>query len=402
MPVLVPSEVRCHTRATKDFGALYVALVLLSFHAALVLYINSSFIETYISKTSVSSIYIMSALLTVCAFLIIPKILNRFGNVRTVTALTIIEGAALLAMPTIHNPLGITFLFTVHQIAVPLLLFTLDIFMESLTGNCEKSTGGRRGLFLTIMSLTIALSALLSGYLMGDSEPHYTLVYTTSALLLIPFLLIIRLSFKHWTDTPYHETNHVSGFARLLHERDLRNVLLSHFMLQLFFSWMVIYMPLYLHSTLGLSWSEVGHVLFVGLMAYVLLEYVIGVLADTLLGEKEMMALGFLILAVSTSWFTFLDGTSLALLMCAMFFTRVGASLVETTTESYFFKHTKDEDTALISFFRITRPLSIVVGAILGILTLFFVHNQMNLLFAVLGFLMIPGFFFTMRLRDTR
>jgi predicted MFS family arabinose efflux permease len=164
---------------------------------------------------------------------------------------------------------------------------------------------------------------------------------------------------------------------------------------------MVIYTPLYMSTVLEMAWSDIGRILFVGLMAYVLLEYVIGVIADTRLGEKEMMAVGFLILTVSTSWFAFLQDAPIILWMIAMFMTRVGASLVEVTTESYFFKHTNGSDSALISFFRITRPLATVIGAILGTVTLVLI-NRMELLFVVLGLLMIPGFFFTMGLRDTR
>jgi MFS-type transporter involved in bile tolerance (Atg22 family) len=88
--------------------------------------------------------------------------------------------------------------------------------------------------------------------------------------------------------------------------------------------------------------------------------------------------------------------------MIAMFATRVGASLIEATSESYFFKHTNGDDNALISFFRITRPLSYVLGALLGSITLYLFNDQMQFLFMVLAFLMIPGFFFTLKLKDTK
>jgi predicted MFS family arabinose efflux permease len=274
--------------------------------------------------------------------------------------------------------------------------------MESLTGNCEKETGGRRGIFLTIMSLTIAVSALLSGYLIGDHDPEFTLAYLTAAVLLVPFLAIASRSFTRspWiTVSNYHFAN---AFKRLRRDVNVRSVLAAHFILQLFFAWMVVYTPVYLSVHMGFDWEMIGQILFVGLMAYVFLEYIVGLIADNWFGEKEMMALGFLIIAVSTSWFVFLTPETLGLWMIAMFVTRVGASLVEATTESYFFKHTNGNDATLISFFRITRPLSMVVGSLLGMFTLWFVDNQMHLLFVILGLLMIPGFFFTMQLKDTR
>jgi predicted MFS family arabinose efflux permease len=113
-----------------------------------------------------------------------------------------------------------------------------------------------------------------------------------------------------------------------------------------------------------------------------------------------MMALGFAIIAVSTSWIIFLDSTSILAWMVTMFMTRVGASLVEATTESYFFKHTRSKDTNIIGIFRITRPLSYVGGAVLGATTLHYLPFE--LLFIILGLLMLPGMFFAMALNDTK
>ncbi len=400
MPVLVPSEIRCHTRRTRDFGGLYVALVLLSFHWALVIYINSSFLEQFFSHYVVSALYMIGSSLSIIFFLGISKILRRLGNLKVTICFTIIELITLLTLPFATFPLLIAFLFVIHQIAVPIILYSLDIFMEAMIGDCERETGGRRGLFLTIMSFTIALSTLLSGYLIGDTVPQFKLAYITSALLLIPFIFMVIRSFRTYRDTPYEPAAFTHGLQKLLQTKDIRNVFFAHFLLQLFFAWMVIYTPIYLHTVMGFNWELIGQILFVGLMAYVLLEYLIGILADAWIGEKEMMALGFFIMAFATSWFMFIDKTEIGIWMIAMFMTRVGASLVETTTESYFFKHANNNDSALISFFRTTRPLSYLIGAILGSITLFFF--PMNLLFFVLALLMIPGLFFTLALHDTK
>jgi predicted MFS family arabinose efflux permease len=163
---------------------------------------------------------------------------------------------------------------------------------------------------------------------------------------------------------------------------------------------MVIYTPLYLANEAGFDWDAIGLILFVGLMAYVFLEYPVGIIADRYLGEKEMMLGGFLLMAVSTASFTFLAGAPVLLWMLAMFLTRAGASLVEATTESYFFKHTDGTDANIIGFFRITRPLSYVFGALLGSFAL--LYFPLGALFLVLGLLMIVGFSFAFLLKDTR
>ena len=53
-----------------------------------------------------------------------------------------------------------------------------------------------------------------------------------------------------------------------------------------------------------------------------------------------------------------------------LFCSRVGASFVEIMTESYFFKQIGPTDTGFISIFRLARPVSIVLGATIGVLAL--------------------------------
>jgi hypothetical protein len=385
----------------RKFSALYAALVLLSFHWSLVLYINSTFLQEFFTTNTVGILYTVGAILSIVFFLTVSNTLRAVGNVKLVTFATLAEMLALILMATTSSPFVAGLAFIIHAVTVPLILFGLDIFMEQLIGSREGGTGAKRGLFLTILSLTGALATLLAGYLIGDSGADFMLVYTAGALLLIPFLIIIRQAFGKFSDPTYSHIEFIKGISCFWHLRDVRNVFFAHFTLQIFFAWMVIFTPLYLYTEMGFNWEQIGQILFVGLMAYVFLEYVIGVIADRYIGEKEMMALGFLILAVSSSWFIFLETTALLPFMVLMFITRVGASLVETTTESYFFKHTDGRDSVLIGFFRMTRPLSYIVGAVMGTTTLLFLPS-FELIFLALGLLMIPGFFFTMMLKDTK
>ena len=402
MPVPVPSEYRACSRTKPLFGALYGALILLTFHWAVVLYINSSYLEQFVPGTSVGLLYMVSACITILIFLSATKILRRTGNYRFALTTALIECITLMLMAYTQHPVFAVLLFVVHQAVVPLILFTLDIFMEEMIGTSEGGTGSKRGLLLTLMSATGAFASLSAGYLMGHGVPQFGLAYTASALFLIPFMLLIMRYFRSFKDPEYPQINILSGIRTLWAYADIRNVCFAHFTLQFFFAWMVIYTPLYLANVIGFNWEEIGKIMFVGLLSYVLLEYAIGVIADRWLGEKEMMALGFVVIAVSTSWFMFLDQTLLIPWMIAMFMTRVGASFVETTTESYFFKHTQGKDTDLVSFFRLTRPLSIVIGSILGSITLSFLPTDFELLFVILGLAMIPGLFFTMALKDTK
>lgn len=385
---------------TLELRMLYGAIVPNSLHWALVLYINSTYLEQFVSGKTVGLLYTVSALVTVTLFLNMGRIITRFGKQRVLILLSCVAAIALVGLGLAHTALLAIPLFIVHQAVAPLILFNLDLYMEEAIGEEEHSTGGREGLRLTIMSFAGALAPLLSGYLIGTGTPEFERVYFTSAFLMLIFVAIIVRSFRSIADEkpPHLALKH--GLERLWQHKDIRSVVGAHFLLQFFFAWMVIYTPLFLSQVIGLDWEQIGRILFVGLMAYVFFEYAIGVIADRYIGEKEMMALGFLIIAVSTSWFAFIDGAGVALWMFAMFMTRVGASLVEATTESYFFKHTRSNDTTIISFFRMMHPLALVSGSLIGSLTLAFL--PMNLLFVILGLVMIPGFFFAMLLNDTK
>ena len=388
-------------RTRKSFTTFFAALTALSFHWSVVIYINSSYLEQFLSESDISLLYVVGALVTMACFIAAPVILNRYGNYTLTLFFAVLESVALIGMAFSDTAHTAALWFTLHSIVVSLLFLHADVFMEEMIGTEENGTGSLRGLLLTIMSFMAAGATLLSGVLIGDGEPRFGLAYTASALTLIPFMVILMRHFKHFKDPEYPHLAFVPTALAFWKHRDLRNVFCATFLLQIFFVWMVIYVPIYMNRIIGFDWEIIGAILFVGLLAYGLFEWPIGLIADRWIGEKEMMALGFLIIAVATSWIAFLKPDQLSLWFITMFITRIGGSLVETTTESYFFKHIGGKDAAFVSIFRITRPLSYIIGALLGSVALLFLPSY-NLLFIVLALFMIPGLFFAMALKDTK
>lgn len=384
----------------RKFGALYTAITLLSLHWAVVLYINSSFLDQFFGDATIGILYTTGAALTIVAFLVISGLLHKFGNFYTTIGLSVLECTVLLGMAFTTAPLWALIFFVLHQATVPLLLFSLDIYMESLIGEEEESTGGKRGLFLGVMSFAGAIAPLAAGYLVGDDDPNFTAAYVTGALLMLPFIGIIMYSFKAFIDPTYTRIAILKGIKEFWAAADVRRVFCAHFLLQLFFSWMVIYAPIYFSKYIGFNWEEIGLILFVGLLAYVFFEYPIGIIADKWIGEKEMMIAGFVLLGASTLAFALFSAQSILLWMIIVFITRVGASFVEVTTESYFFKHTRGGDTNVISLFRITRPLSYVLGALAASTVLYFAPFVS--IFIVLSIAMIPGIIWAALITDTK
>lgn len=387
-----------HTSRTGGLMAIYSVILLLVFHMFLVTYINSSFIEQFIAEQSVGALYIIGSSLTVLIFLFISRVLRSVGNYRITLLLLALNFFAVVGMAFAGSLATAVPLFLVHITTIPLILFNLDVFMEAVIGNHESTTGSKRGLLLALSSFIGAVSPLLSGFIVDQGS--FASAYLVSAVTLFPIFMILTFNFRQFQDPKYPEIELFAAIRSFWVKTNIRLVFLAHLLLQIFFCFMVIYAPLYLATRIGLSWSEIGIVIFVGQLAYVLFEFPIGFIADKHLGEKEMMAAGFVILAIAASWLAAIDSSAILPWALVMFATRIGASLVEVTTESYFFKHTKSTDAQIISFFRVTRPLSYVIGAILGSLSLLFL--PFNLIFMVVGLLMTLGIACALNLRDTK
>jgi len=378
---------------------IYIAILLLVFHSLVVAYINSSFLEQFISSTSIGTIYTIGSALSVLIFLFVSRVLGRVGNLKLTLSLILMDLLAVVGMAHAVSLEVAVPLFLVHIISVPLIIFNLDVFLEEVIGDDESGTGSSRGLLLTLASLIGALSPLVSGFLLGDDE-SFTLVYLASAAALLPIIAILIWNFRDFNDPNYGAVDVFKGIHMFWDNINLKSVFIAQFLLQLFFVAMVVYIPLYLTGTIGLTWGEFGIVMFFAQMAYVILEYPIGIIADRYIGEKEMMGVGFFIIAIATAWMSFVTVSSVAVWATIMFVSRVGAALVEVTTESYFFKQTKSSDAQIISFFRVTRPLAGVAGALVGSLALLYV--PFNLVFIVFAALMIPAMFYTLNIEDTK
>lgn len=384
----------------REFWPVYSTVLLLILHTFFVAYINSSFLEQFIPDTAVGLIYTVGSAVSVLIFLFISRVLHRVGNYNLTVWLLVLNFAAVIGMSQAESLRVAVPLFIVHLIAVPMIVFNLDVFMEELIGNEEGDTGKRRGLLLTLGSFIGAMAPFISSLVVDFGDGSFEFAYIISALVLIPIVFILFKYFRNFNDPPYKEIQLFSAMRTFWVHRNVRWVFLTHFILQIFFMFMVVYAPLYLVGHNGMSWREFGVVMFFAQLAYVIFEYPAGIIADKYIGEKEMMAAGFLILAVASSWMSFVNTGDVALWIIIMFVLRIGASLSEVTTESYFFKQINGSDAQIISFFRVTRPLAYVIGAMLGSLTLLYL--PFNLLFTVLGLLMVPAMFFAAQIKDTK
>jgi MFS family permease len=392
---LVTQKLRSHGLVS----AIYVATLLLSFHYVFVVYVNSNFLEQFFTERVLGLLYTIGSVINIIAFLFIAQILEKVRNYRMMLYLTVLEGAVLVGMATFTNPFVIMALFVLHHAINPMILFGLDIFLERLSDNSH--TGGIRATFMTIANATFVLSPLLVGFILGEGE-NFPLIYILSAGFLVPFFVIIYHNFRNLPHKPYKRIEVKATFLAFWRNKKLWNVYMVGFILQFFYTWMTIYTPLYLHDTVGFNWKEIGIIFSVMLLPFVIFEIPLGRIADKKYGEKEIMTVGIIVMALATLCLSFITSKNIALWALLLFVTRSGASAIEIMTESYFFKQVNADDTSLISFFRNSRPLSYIIAPVAAGAALVLIDNQNQYLFFVLGIITLLGLRYSLSLEDTK
>jgi MFS family permease len=389
-----PARKRKTVRALR---AVYIANLLFAFHSFLIVYINSSYLEKFFTNTELSFLYISGAIINILLFLNISKLIKTYGSYNLLICFTVLELASIIGFAFSQSVFLIALGFILYQAVIMIILFFLDIFLES-TSTDESRTGSIRSVFLTLANFALVISPAIVSFMLEDKS--FGKVYILSSVFLIPFLIVLRTQFKNFKDSTKIHTNILDTLKNLPRKKDLYNIIIAHFILEFFYVWMVIYMPLYLYEQIGFTWQEIGAIFTIMLLPFIIFEIPAGKISDTKLGEKELLVFGFLICGVSTFLIPFLTLPLFFLWALVLFLTRVGASLIEITTESYFFKHVNENDPDIIGIFRAMRPLSYVIAPIVAIIS--FSLFKFQFIFFILAAILFFGIKFALAIKDTR
>jgi MFS family permease len=229
----------------------------------------------------------------------------------------------------------------------------------------EEATGRVRTAFLTAGNTALILAPLAIGLLLGATDA-YERIYLAAAFSLIPLIVLFALHPMSEGRVPQmvrtRETLR-AGFG----DPDVRSVFVAYYLLQFFYYSAPFYIPLYLHSIIGIPWSTLGWVLSVVLIPFLLIEYPAGLVADRWLGDKELMVAGFIITGIALGLFGLVDAaTPLLIIIALLAATRVGVALVEAMTEGHFFRRVSERDAGMVSVFRMGRPFAALTAPIAG------------------------------------
>lgn len=379
------------------FQVLYLMQFIVAITIALPSYINSSFLSTYASDSVIGFLYTGSSILTLLFMIMMPRILNRYGNYRTTFAVAVASVLLTLGLAFLQLPHSIYALFIVYMALTSVILFNMDVFIEKHSS--DKHTGSIRGMFLTIANIAFVISPFITGSILTNGD--YWKIYILATVTMLSLLFILITHFRDFTDPSYDRVPFWNTLHEVFRKRNIALVFITNMMLRFFYAWMVIYSPLYLHDHIGFTWSEIGIMFTIMLIPFVLFQIPAGKIADAKWGEKELLAAGFIITGITTAGLSFITSSELWVWTALLFATRIGASIIEIMSESYFFKKVDSTDTHIISFFRNARPLAYIIAPTLASTTLLFLPLQY--IFVVAGaIIVVIGFPATLLLKDTK
>ncbi len=372
---------------------IFLATFFFSLHLALVSYVNSSALGTFISGGAISACFAIASLLSLCLVEYAPHILRRVGVRRFAGASLILSACTLAVLGFATHKLLFVPIFILYFTLNTSIIYAFDIFVEHYSKKGTIAT--ERGLYLTLNNaawvVALATVTIISTNFGFDS------VYILAALALLPAVVLVVWGQKEFVDKAYTVIPLRNGLKAVWGRPSIRRAILLNFILQFFFAWMVIYAPVYLTEHIGLSWKTTATMFTAMLIPFVLLQYPAGRLADRIKnGERLLLVVSTLIAGGATLVFAMLGNAPVLYLGIALVFTRVGVSVMEVVCDGYFFKQVTEDDAESVSFYRTMTPLAYLIAPLAGVLTLTFTSLQG--LFVVLSIIMVAGTILSIRL----
>lgn len=371
---------------TYPLRLVYVGSFFFAINNALTSYVNSSYLKSLIGNDHVGFVYGIAAFISLITLSLLPYALDKFGIYKTLLFALAVSLLSLVTVSLTHNPITGIFMFIAYFALVNLVSYCSDILVEAYSK--DSSTGRTRGLYLTFINIGWILSPFFAGLM---AERGFSFVYGYAAFLLIPFIAIIVIGFRRFQDPAYSKPSVRATLSRVFKEKKILIIFSINFLLNFFYSWMVVFTPLYLHEIKGIPWGTIGIIFTIMLLPFVLFDFAVGKIVDRI-GEKYILMTGFLLMgffAMRFGFSSFTSASSILIPASILFMTRVGASMVETASESYFFKQISAEDSETIGLFRAMSPLAYMIGPALATLLLFQV--DMSLLYPILSLFLLAG-----------
>jgi MFS family permease len=369
----------------KDRKIIYLVGFLFSIPIALTAYINSTFLTSFVGEKLVGTIYMLGSVGSILALFTAPVILRKIGGYKFLLLATLVAALSMLALSFVTHALSIFIIFILLTALNTLIIFSLDELLKIFSK--ESSTGKIRGIYMALCNLAWILAQVASGTILGGFS--FTTMYFIGFVVMMLFFLIVYLRLKKMPNPEYDRINITKYLRKFFQKKNLFRAYGISFLLQFFYSWMVIYTPIYLFAHMGFSWKEISIMFAIMILPFSIIPFHLGKYADKV-GERKILMFGFAIATFATFSLFFIEGQKILVWTLFLFMTRVGAATIEVMSDAYFFKHIKPENEEFIGVYRSVAPVAYILGPLVALGVFAFVPS-FHFIYIILGTLMLYG-----------
>ncbi len=370
---------------------------LLGFGTALLLYILAPYFQEASSQENVGIFFLITAVAILLFLLLLHRIVAIIGRARLLLFLlgiTILLSTILTYIA--FTSLGI-FLVLIYMIVTAVIVVVMDMIIESFS--TDASDGRMHGAMLSVWSAGFLIAPFVAGVIINK----YTIASIFFVLLIVygAVFIIALISEAHLS-----RLNHIThdGVLRLIkrawRQPWFRRSYVLAVTLHFFYAVMVVYMPLHLVEQ-GFDLVQIGGIFTIMLIPFVIIEYPAGILADTILGEREMTILGLIIMAISTALVLWAPIVGVSMWAGILFFGRVGAALLESMSDIFFYKHVEGDDVGLIDLYRTASSTGYIIAMLVAVIALSLSGHNLKSTFMSIFLVVCFGLCTAVRMHDT-
>lgn len=377
-------------------NTLFAIAGIFGFSMAILVFMVAPYFRDILLTDNVTIPYILPEILVLVLFSWFLRMVGRVG--KTVVFFTLVFFQILLLSMSIffHGTITSVAYIVAHFASLPFLIMLLDMILEAHSKN--EDSGRVRGLYIFFSGVGFIAGPVVGGFL-ADRYGFTVIFFVAIVCYVVIFLLALSRYLTEGTSEMLKKVSLLSSARQLGYNRDMRNIYIISFLLEGFYTMSVITFPIILIKS-GLTLAQAGLIFTVMILPFIVFSYPAGCLADRRWGEKEILVGAMVFLGIALLVISQTESGGMFLWMGLFFATRVGAAIMETMRDSYFYKRVDGDDLALISFFRTARAVGSILAAGITFLFLYFgrSYGEVFIFFSVCFFM---GIILALQLKDS-
>ena len=289
------------------------------------------YLESFLHNASyvgfLSTVFTITALIS---YFLITPLIEKNSKTKLYAFSIIAYLISYLLFSFLKNIYAIVALGIILSITSALKVTSFGIIVRDKSK--DQSVSKNIGLIYTFLNISWLIGPLIAGFV-AQKYGFGKVFLIASGIMFLSFLLFQKFKIKDERKEKKIDKNPLKLFIDFLKNKDRLRIYILSGGINFWWALIYIYIPIYIIES-GLGDKIVGYFLFAVVIPLVLLEYYFGKLAAKK-GFKKLFFTGYFLLGILALSCFFI--TKIYVILAVLALASVAISMLESTTESYFF-----------------------------------------------------------------